>query len=398
MMVVKMEDGWDRVKAAAFSYASTAMPRLTGALITTAAFMPIGLSKSTTGEYAGGIFWIVGTAVVFSWFVSGVITPYLAVKMLPDFKKHGDGGDAYHSPFYRKLRGSIDFAVARRWWVIGATVAAFALAIAGSRLVPQQFFPNSDRPELVVELRLKEGSSFDATTEQVKKMKRCSRRTRMCASTPPTRAPGQPRFYLSLQSGVTNPGYAVLIVMTKDVTAREKVRARLMRWQRRTSGAWVRVTRLELGPPVGFPVQFRIVGPDTQKVREIARDVSSRRWSPRAPRCATCSSTGTTLSARLGSMSTRERRGAGTRAGRCASFVTQTLMSGATLSQLRQREDLVTSRCGAGSGSTSTLKGVNLLTRVKDRGAALSQVARARTSSEEVQSGAQLRHGDHGAR
>ncbi len=112
MMVVKMEDGWDRVKAAAFSYASTAMPRLTGALITTAAFMPIGLSKSTTGEYAGGIFWIVGTAVVFSWFVSGVITPYLAVKMLPDFKKHDDGGDAYHTPFYRRLRSWIDFAMA----------------------------------------------------------------------------------------------------------------------------------------------------------------------------------------------------------------------------------------------------------------------------------------------
>src|SRR5580765_8711995 len=104
MMVVKMEDGWDRVKAAAFSYASTAMPRLTGALITTAAFMPIGLSKSTTGEYAGGIFWIVGTAVLFSWFVSGVIKPYLAVKMLPDLKKHA-GGDSYQTPFYKKLRG-----------------------------------------------------------------------------------------------------------------------------------------------------------------------------------------------------------------------------------------------------------------------------------------------------
>ena len=103
MMVVKMEEGWDRVKAAAFSYAATAMPRLTGALVTVAAFMPIGFSKSTTGEYAGGIFWIVGTAVVFSWFVSGVITPYLAVKMLPDLKKH-EGGDPYHTPFYQKLR------------------------------------------------------------------------------------------------------------------------------------------------------------------------------------------------------------------------------------------------------------------------------------------------------
>ena len=106
------------------------MPRLTGALITVAAFMPIGFSKSTTGEYAGGIFWIVGTAVLFSWVVSGIITPYLAVKMLPkDFGKHHHGGDPYDTPFYRKLRRLIDLAIERRWWVIGATVAALAVAI-----------------------------------------------------------------------------------------------------------------------------------------------------------------------------------------------------------------------------------------------------------------------------
>ena len=133
MMVVKMEEGWDRVKAAAYSYAATAMPRLTGALITVAAFMPIGFSQSTTGEYAGGIFWIVGTAVLFSWVVSGLITPYLAVNMLPkDFGKHHHGGDPYDTPFYRKLRRWIDLAIERRWWVIGVTVAALALAIFAS--------------------------------------------------------------------------------------------------------------------------------------------------------------------------------------------------------------------------------------------------------------------------
>jgi multidrug efflux pump subunit AcrB len=165
MMVVKMEEGMDRLKAAAHSYAATAMPRLTGALITTAAFMPIGFSKSTTGEYAGGIFWIVGTAVLFSWVVSGLITPYLAVKMLPkDLGKHHNGGDPYDTSFYRKLRRSIDRAIERRWWVIGVTVAALGAAIFASRFVPQQFFPNSSRPELVVELTLKEGASFAATT------------------------------------------------------------------------------------------------------------------------------------------------------------------------------------------------------------------------------------------
>src|SRR6185436_4213 len=171
MMVVKMESGWDRVKAAAFSYSSTAVPRLTGALITIAAFMPIGFAKSTTGEYAGGIFWIVGAAVLFSWLVSGLFTPYLAVNMLPkDLGKHHAGGDPYDTPFYRKLRRWIDLAIERRWLVIGATATALALAVAGLKLVPQQFFPNSTRPELIVELRVKEGASFAATTEQVKRM------------------------------------------------------------------------------------------------------------------------------------------------------------------------------------------------------------------------------------
>ena len=132
MMVVKMEAGWDRVKAAAFSYSATAMPRLTGALITVAGFMPIGFAKSTTAEYAGGIFWIVGIAVVFSWIVSGIFTPYLAVKMLPkDFGKHHHGGDPYGTPFYRKLRGSIDLALEQRWLVIGVTGGAL-VARAGS--------------------------------------------------------------------------------------------------------------------------------------------------------------------------------------------------------------------------------------------------------------------------
>ena len=228
MMVVKMEEGWERVKAAAFSYAATAMPRLTGALITTAAFMPIGFAKSTTGEYAGGIFWIVGTAVVFSWFVSGIITPYLAVKMLPDFKKHDHGGDPYQTPFYQKLRRLIDLAIERRWWVIGATVVAFALAIVGSRLVPQQFFPNSDRPELVVELRLKEGASFGATTEQVKKMEAVLAKDQDVRFYTAYTGAGQPRFYLALDPELPNPGYAAFVVMTKDLKARERVRSRLM--------------------------------------------------------------------------------------------------------------------------------------------------------------------------
>jgi len=384
MMVVKMEDGWDRVKAAAFSYASTAMPRLTGALITTAAFMPIGLSKSTTGEYAGGIFWIVGTAVVFSWFVSGVITPYLAVKILPDLKKHAGGGNAYHSPFYRRLRSWIDFAMARRWWVIASTMAALAMALVGSRLVPQQFFPNSDRPELIVELRLKEGSSFDATTEQVKKMEAVLAKDDDVRFYTAYTGAGQPRFYLSLNPELPNPGYAVLVVMTKDVTARERVRARLMAIANdEFPEAWVRVTRLELGPPVGFPVQFRVVGPDTQKVREIARGVEAVVAARPKVRDVQLDWNDPVRTLRV-DVDQEKARALGL-APADVSFVTQTLMSGATLSQLRQREDLVDIVARAVPAerlNLETLKNVNLYTR-QGTVVPLSQVAYVRNELEE---------------
>jgi len=376
MMVVKMEEGWDRVKAAAFSYASTAMSRLTGALITVAAFMPIGFSKSTTGEYAGGIFWIVGTAVVFSWFVSGVITPYLAVKMLPDLKKHA-GGDSYQTPFYKKLRGWIDSAIERRWWVIGATAAAFVLAVFGSRLVPQQFFPNSDRPELVVELRLKEGSSFAATTEQVKKMEKALAKDEDVKFYTAYTGAGQPRFYLSLDPELPNPGYAVFVVMTKGVEARERVRSRLMAGvNEQFPNVWVRVTRLELGPPVGFPVQFRVVGPDTLKVREIAREVEAVVAASPKVRDVQLDWNDPVRTLRV-DIDQEKARTLGL-APADVSFVTQTFMNGATLSQLRQHEDLVDIVARAVPSerlNVETLKDVNLYTR-EGTVVPLSQVAR----------------------
>src|SRR6185295_4863961 len=174
-------------------------------LITVAAFMPIGFSKSTTGEYAGGIFWIVGTAVLFSWVVSGLFTPYLAVKMLPkDLGKHQKGRDPYDTPFYRRLRGLISLALQRRWFVIGVTAAALAVTLPAMRLVPQQFFPSSTRPELVVELRLKEGASFAATTEQVKKMEAVLAKDEDVKFFTAYTGAGSPRFYLSLNPELPN--------------------------------------------------------------------------------------------------------------------------------------------------------------------------------------------------
>jgi multidrug efflux pump subunit AcrB len=387
MMVVKMEEGWDRVKAAAYSYAATAMPRLTGALITVSAFMPIGFAKSTTGEYAGGIFWIVGTAVLFSWVVSGLITPYLAVKMLPDFAKNGHGGahaDPYDTPFYRKLRRAIDLAIERRWWFIAITVAALAVSIAGSRFVPQQFFPNSTRPELVVELTLKEGSSFAATTAQVKKMEAVLKKDEDVRFFTAYTGAGQPRFYLSLNPELPNPGYAVFIVMTRDTEARERVRSRLMASvDREFPEVWIRVTRLELGPPVGFPVQFRVVGPDTQVVRRIAREVEAVVASSPKVRDVQLDWNDPVRTLKV-DLDQDKARVLGLAPADVA-LVTQTVMNGATLSHLREREDLIDIVARAVPSERldlDTLKDVNIFTR-HGTVVALSQVARVRYELEE---------------
>lgn len=384
MMVAKMETGMDRVKAAAFSYQSTAMPRLTGALITVVGFLPIGLSKSTTGEYAGGIFWIVGAAVLFSWICSGIFTPYLAVKMLPnDLGKH-QHGDMYDTKFYRTLRRLIDAAIERRWVVIGATFGALVLALACIKLVPQQFFPNSSRPELVIDLRVKEGSSFAATTEQVKHMEEILAKDEDVRFYTAYTGAGAPRFYLSLNPELPNPGFAQFVVMTKDLDARERVRERLViSADQQFPQAWVRVTRLELGPPVGYPVQFRVVGPDTQVVRRIARDVEKVVASNPKVRDLQLdwNDPVRTLKVELD----QDKASALGLTPADVSLTTQTVMNGATLSQLREHEDLIDIVARAIPEerlSLDTLKDINLYTR-QGTVVPLSQVAQVRSELEE---------------
>ncbi|SCK55632.1 multidrug efflux pump [Variovorax sp. HW608] len=385
MMVSKMEVGWDREKAAAFSYSATAMPRLTGALITAAGFMPIGFSKSTTGEYAGGIFWIVGAAVLFSWLCSGIFTPYLAAKMLPaDFGKHHHGGDPYDSKFYRKLRGLIEMAIDHRWLVIAATVGALVLALAGMKLVPQQFFPNSSRPELLIDLRLKEGASFQATTEQVKHMEAVLAKEEDVRFFTAYTGAGAPRFYLALNPELPNPGFAQFVVMTKDMAARERVRSKLMAGVgTEFPQAWIRVTRLEMGPSVGYPVQFRVVGPDKQVVRNIAREVEHlMRASPKL-RDVQLDWNDPVRALKVDLDQDKARALGLTPAD--VSLVTQSVMNGATLSQLREHEDLVDIVARAVPGdrlNVDTLKDINLHTR-QGTVVPLSQVATVRSEMEE---------------
>jgi len=385
MMISKMETGWDRTKAAAFSYSATAMPRLSGALITVAAFMPVGFSKSTTGEYAGGIFWIVGIAVVVSWIVSGIFTPYLAVKMLPkELGKHHHGADPYQTKGYRRLRGWIDAAIAKRWWVIGATAVAMVVALGCMKLVPQQFFPNSTRPELIVDVRSKEGSSFAATTEQVKRLESVLAHDKDVRFFTAYTGAGAPRFYLSLNPELPNPGYAQFVVMTRDLEARERVRTRLMAAaEQKFPEAWIRVNRLELGPPVGFPVQFRIVGPDTQVVRRIARQVESVVRANPNVRDVQLDWNDPVRTMRI-ELDQDKVRSLGLSPSD-VSMVTQTLTNGATLSQLREGEELIDIDARAVPNERldiEALKSVNLYAR-DGTAVPLAQVARIVNGLEE---------------
>lgn len=272
MMVVKMEQGWDKVRAAGFAYSTTAFPMLTGTLVTVAGFMPVGFAKSISGEYAGGIFWVVGVALVASWFVAVVFTPYLGVMLLPRTMK-AHGGDPYARPVYERLRRGVRWCVGHRWAVLGATVLAFAVSAAGMGLVPQQFFPTASRLELIVDLRLREGASFTATEAQVRRLEQVLKADPQVASFSAYTGAGAPRFFLSISADLPNPGLAQIVVHTRSVADREAVRLRLLDLFAKNEQfpeLRGRVTRFEFGPPVGFPVQFRVIGPDAAQVREIA--------------------------------------------------------------------------------------------------------------------------------
>ena len=272
MMVVKIEQGWDRVRAATFAYRSTAFPMLTGTLVTVAGFMPVGFARSISGEYAGGIFWVVGVALIASWFVAVVFTPYLGVVLLPQVMK-SHGGDPYARPVYARLRGLVRWCVGHRWGVLAATVLAFGVSGAGMTLVQQQFFPTASRLELIVDLRLREGASFTATEAQVKRLEAVLKQDPQIAHFTAYTGAGAPRFFLSISADLPNPGLAQIIVNTRSTEDREAVRGRLLALFAKGEqfpDLHGRVTRFEFGPPVGFPVQFRVIGPDTTQVREIA--------------------------------------------------------------------------------------------------------------------------------
>ncbi|MCZ8375342.1 MAG: efflux RND transporter permease subunit [Beijerinckiaceae bacterium] len=279
MMIVKMEEGWDRMKAAAYAWDSTAFPMLTGTLITAAGFLPVGLANSSVGEYTGSILYIVGIALVASWFVAVIFTPYLGVKILPDFKKgqgHADGhAQMYQGRWYGLLRRIVTWCVTHRIKALGATAAVFALAVVGFTRVPQQFFPLSERPELFLEMRLPEGSSITATNAVAREAEALLKGDPDVIHATTYIGQGSPRFWLGLNQVLPNEAFSQIVILSKDVPARERIKARLEKEIRQgaLSAARVRVDRFNFGPPVGFPVQFRVVGTDPAEVRRIAYQV-----------------------------------------------------------------------------------------------------------------------------
>jgi multidrug efflux pump len=277
MMVVKMEQGWDRMHAASFAWESTAFPMLTGTLVTAAGFLPIGFANSAVGEYAGGIFWIVAIALVASWFVAVIFTPYIGVKLLPNIKvsHNHDPHAVYETRMYRGLRAIVQWCVEHRIKVVLATIGVFALSIVGFTHVQQQFFPLSERPELFLQLRLPEGTAFNVTEQAVKKAETLLKDDKDIATYTSYVGQGSPRFWLGLNPQLPNEAFAEIVILSKDVEARERIKAKIENAVANgaLTEARVRVDRFNFGPPVGFPVQFRVIGPDANQVRDIAYKV-----------------------------------------------------------------------------------------------------------------------------
>lgn len=312
MMATKMEQGYDRLRAASFAWESTAFPMLTGTLITAAGFLPIATAASSTGEYTRSLFQVVTIALVVSWIAAVLFIPYLGDKMLPDLfnpqppkpgslsarwhakrqqwadrypalanliapPQHGHDHDPYQRPFYRSFRRFLDTCLRHRWWVIAATIGLFVFSLMMFRFVPQQFFPDSTRPELMVDIELAEGASLRSTQAQAEKLEKLLSNREGIANYVSYVGTGSPRFYLPLDQQLPATNFAQFVVLAKDITSRESTRDWLLHEViPKFPDVQMRVTRLENGPPVGYPVQMRISGEHIEKVQAIARQVEAK--------------------------------------------------------------------------------------------------------------------------
>ncbi|ATE74162.1 efflux RND transporter permease subunit [Lysobacter capsici] len=276
MMVVKMEEGYSRVAASAYAWSHTAAPMLSGTLVTAVGFMPNGFARSTAGEYTSNMFWIVGIALIASWVVAVVFTPYLGVKLLPDFKKvEGGHGAIYDTPRYRRFRQILARVIARKWLVAGSVVALFVLSVLGMGVVKKQFFPISDRPEVLVEVQMPYGTSINQTSAAAAKVEAWLSKQKEARIVTAYVGQGAPRFYFSVGPELPDPSFAKIVVRTDSQDERDALKHRLR--QAIANGlapqARLRVTQLVFGPYSPYPVAYRVTGPDPETLRSIAADV-----------------------------------------------------------------------------------------------------------------------------
>jgi multidrug efflux pump len=280
MMLVKMEQGADRLTAAGFAWESTAFPMLTGTLVTAAGFLPIGFAASGVGEYAGGIFWVVTIALIASWFVAVIFTPLLGVLLLPTPKHHTTENPhaVYETPLYNRFRRVITWCVHYRWLTVLVTIALFFASVFAFGRVQQQFFPLSERPELFLQIRMPEGTSIQATLNTVQEAEKLLKDDKDLTTFTTYVGQGSPRFWLGLNPQLPNEAFSETVIVAKNVEARERLKAKLETALQNGSlaAARVRVDRFNFGPPVGYPVQFRVIGQDAQVVREIAYRVRDK--------------------------------------------------------------------------------------------------------------------------
>ncbi|MDS0860691.1 efflux RND transporter permease subunit [Burkholderia pseudomultivorans] len=349
MMAVKLEQGYNRARAAAFAYTSTAFPMLTGTLVTVSGFLPIALAKSSTGEYTRSIFEVSAIALIASWFAAVVLIPLLGYHLLPERKKHAHEAhlpddhehDIYDTRFYTRLRGWIRWCIERRFVVLLITGALFVVSLLGFSLVPQQFFPSSDRPELLVDLRLPEGASFAATLRETERLEKVLDKRPEIDHSVNFVGSGAPRFYLPLDQQLQLPNFAQFVITAKSVEDREKLASWLETTLRdRFPAVRWRLSRLENGPPVGYPVQFRVSGDDIATVRSIAEKVAATmRGDARAVNVQFDWDEPAERSVRF-ELDQKKARELNVTSQDVSSFLAMTL-SGTTVTQYRERDKLI---------------------------------------------------------
>ncbi|MBD8729651.1 efflux RND transporter permease subunit [Pseudomonas sp. CFBP 13710] len=298
MMVVKMEEGYDRIKASAYAWSHTAAPMLAGTLVTAVGFMPNGFAQSTAGEYTSNMFWIVGIALIASWVVAVVFTPYLGVKLLPAIKAvEGGHGAIYDTPHYNRFRRFLNQVIRWKWPVAGLVLLSFALAIVGMAQVKKQFFPTSDRPEVLIEVQMPYGTAIEQTSAATAKIEAWLRQQDAAKVVTAYIGQGPPRFYLAMAPELPDPSFAKIVVLADSQAAREALKLKIREAVARglAPEARVRVTQLVFGPYSPYPVAYRVMGPDPQVLREIAGRVQTVMqgstmmrtvnldWGPRVP-------------------------------------------------------------------------------------------------------------------